>query len=228
MHGKITITALKWVPPFAAGNVRDHRARWVLNEVGWPHEVRLLDGPTLKSKEYRQDQPFGQVPMFEEEGRPAMFESGAMVLDVAMRSNQLLGKGEAERAQVLQWSIAALNSLEPYLANVAECEYFIQDETLKKLRRPGVYEMAKTRLREVENALGDRDWLVGNDFTAADLLMSSVLKIAKGLKLIDTYPKLAAYAERCWSRPAYKKAIESQLAEINRHSPADMKFPNSN
>ncbi|MGF7148150.1 hypothetical protein FHS96_001759 [Sphingomonas zeicaulis] len=39
----ITITAMKWAPPFAAGQVRDHRARWILNEVGWPYEVRLID-----------------------------------------------------------------------------------------------------------------------------------------------------------------------------------------
>ena len=39
----ITITAFKWVPPFAQGQVRDHRVRWVLNEVGWSYEVRLLD-----------------------------------------------------------------------------------------------------------------------------------------------------------------------------------------
>ena len=41
----ITITAMKWAPPFAAGNVRDHRARWILNEVGWPYEIRLVDAP---------------------------------------------------------------------------------------------------------------------------------------------------------------------------------------
>ena len=37
------------MPPFAAGNVRDHRLRWILNEVGWPYEVRLVDAPTLAS-----------------------------------------------------------------------------------------------------------------------------------------------------------------------------------
>jgi len=84
------------------------------------------------------------------------------------------------------------------------------------------------RLGEVEIALGDREWLVGKDFSVADLLMSSVLKIAKGLKLLDAYPKLGAYADRCWSRPAYKKAIDDQLSEIKSHSPSDMKMPNTN
>ena len=55
----ITVTALKWAPPFAQGNVRDHRIRWVLNEVGWPYEVKLVDAPTMKSAGYRSSlQPF--------------------------------------------------------------------------------------------------------------------------------------------------------------------------
>lgn len=224
-HGKITITAMKWAPPFAAGSVRDYRARWILDEVGWPYEVRLIDMPTMKSAAYREHQPFGQVPYLEEEGRPTMFESGAIVLDVAQRANKLVPSDPVQRAQVLTWSIAALSSVEPFLMNVAEVEFFIPDEDLKDKRRPGVVAMAKQRLGELEKALGDRTWLVGSEFTAADLLMSSVLRIAKGLKLLDAFPKLAAYHDRCLDRPAFKKALESQLGDIGRHSPADMRFP---
>lgn len=60
----ITVTAMKWAPSFAAGQVRDHRVRWILNEVGWPYEIRLVDAPTMKSAEYVQRlQPFGQLPV---------------------------------------------------------------------------------------------------------------------------------------------------------------------
>ena len=69
-RGMITITAFKWVPPFAQGQVRDHRVRWVLNEVGWPYKVRLLDAEDQQSARYRSEQPFGQVPILEEDGRP--------------------------------------------------------------------------------------------------------------------------------------------------------------
>lgn len=51
----ITVTAFKWVPPFAQGQVRDHRIRWVLNEVGWPYQVKLIDARDQKSAEYRAD-----------------------------------------------------------------------------------------------------------------------------------------------------------------------------
>lgn len=222
--GKITISAMKWAPPFAAGNVRDHRARWILNEVGWPYEVRLVDAPTMASPEYRTKQPFGQVPMMEEEGRPPMFETGAIVLDVAMRAGMLMPKRDEERALALSWCIGALNSIEPYLANVAEVEYFIEDEELKAKRRPEVRQMANKRLGELETALGDRSWLVGDAFTVADLMMASVLKIARGLEMLDAYPMLVAYQDRCFERPAYKKAVEDQLRTIESHSAKDMKY----
>ncbi len=221
---KITITAMKWAPPFAAGKVRDHRARWVLNEVGWPYEVRLVDEPTKKSAAYRAKQPFGQVPLMEEEGRPALFESGAIVLDVAMRAGKLVPESAAERAQMMQWSIAALNSIEPFLMNLAEVDYFMKDEAEKAKRRPGVLKMVETRLGDLEAALGDRMWLVGESFSAADLIMSSVLKIAYSLEVLEDFPKLARYHARATERPAHTKAVADQLAEIASHEMEDMKY----
>lgn len=216
----LTVTALKWVPDFAAGQVRDHRVRWILNEVGWPYEVRLLDAPAQASGEYRQIQPFGQVPALLEDGRPPMFESGAIVIDVALRAGQLIGKDEVERAQILGWAIAALNSIEPFLANVAEVEYFVKDEA----RRPLVVEAAKDRLKELQLALGDRTWLVGEAFSVADLLMGSVLAIASRLGLLDDFPALAAYHARCFARPALRAAVDQQLQDISKHEPADMRY----
>lgn len=220
----ITITAMKWAPPFAAGSVRDHRARWILNEAGWPYDVRLIDATDLASEAYRSRQPFGQVPYLEEDGRPTLFESGAIVLDVATRACILLPKEESDRARINCWFIAALNSVEPFLMNVAEVEYFIDDEALKAARRPGVIAMAGQRLRELEVALGDRQWLVGGSFTIADLMMASVLKIARGLDLLKRHPALVAYQDRCLDRPAYKKAVVDQCATIEQHEMADMRY----
>ena len=85
----ITISAFKWVPPFAQGLVRDLRVRWALEEAGLPYEARLIDSEIQASADYRELQPFGQVPVFEEGGL-ALFESGAIVLHIASRSEVLL------------------------------------------------------------------------------------------------------------------------------------------
>ncbi|MBO1908176.1 glutathione S-transferase family protein [Microvirga sp. 3-52] len=220
----ITITAMKWVPPFAAGSVRDHRGRWILNEVGWAYQVRLVDAPTLASAEYRTLQPFGQVPIMEEDGRPTLFESGAIVLDVATRSGKLLPSDPNQRAETIMWVIAALNSIEPFLMNLAEVEFFMSDETEKSLRRPAVLAAAKKRLGELQDALGGRQWLVGDSFTVGGLMMSSVLKIASSLKVLEDFPALVAYQARCFERPAYRKAIDDQCATIARHRMEDMRY----
>lgn len=220
----ITVSAFKWVPPFAQGQVRDHRVRWVLNEVGWPYQVRLIDAEDQLSARYRAEQPFGQVPILEEDGRPTLFETGAIVLDVATRAGKLLPADAGERSVMLSWYFAALNSIEPFLMNLAEVEYFMDDEAEKARRRPGVVKTAKKLLADLQRGLGERDWLVGDSFTAADLMIASVLKIANSLDLLGEFPALAAYQERCFDRPAYRKAIADQCSDFARHTADDMKY----
>jgi glutathione S-transferase len=192
----ISVTALKWVPPFAAGQVRDHRVRWMLNEIGWAYEVDLIDPGVQASRSYRDEQPFGQVPVLRETGRPSLFETGAIVLDLAERSGTLWPESPDAQAQVRSWVIAALNSVEPYLSNVAEADFFIEDEELKRLRRPGVVAAAKGRLGKLAATLGDHHYLVGDAFTAADLMMTSVLRVA-------THADLPGRISKSWrlSRP---------------------------
>ena len=71
----ITISAFKWVPEFAQGQVRDLRARWALEEAGLPYKTRLLELGDQDKSDYRALQPFGQVPILEEDGL-MLFESG--------------------------------------------------------------------------------------------------------------------------------------------------------
>jgi glutathione S-transferase len=75
----ITISAFKWVPDCAQGQVRDLRVRWALEEAGLPYKRRLLNLGDQEKPDYRALQPFGQVPILEEDGF-VLFESGAIVL----------------------------------------------------------------------------------------------------------------------------------------------------
>ena len=71
------------------------------------------------------------MPILEEDGRPTLFESGAIVLDVAMRAGKLLPADAEERSLMLSWYFAALNSVEPFLMNLAEVDFFMKDEEEK-------------------------------------------------------------------------------------------------
>ena len=218
----ITVTAFKWVPPFAAGQVRDHRVRWMLNEIGWDYAVELIDPGVQASDAYRAEQPFGQVPVLRETGRPTLFETGAIVLDLAERSGKLWPADRDGQAQVRAWVIAALNSVEPWLSAVAEVDFFTRDETLKALRRPGAVAAAKERLGKLAASLGERAYLVGDDFTVADLMLASVLRVAGHADLLADTPTLAAYRERGLGRPAFRKAVADQRRDIAAHGPRDM------
>src|SRR5919201_1855172 len=101
----IRVSAFRWVPPFARGLVRDLRVRWALGEAGVPYAERLIGPEDQSSESYRRLQPFGQVPTYEEDGL-ALFESGAIVLHVAERSEALMPRHPRERARVTAWMFA--------------------------------------------------------------------------------------------------------------------------
>jgi glutathione S-transferase len=172
----ITISAFRWVPPFARGQVRDLRVRWALEEAGLPYQTRLLTQGDQDKPDYRELQPFGQVPVFEENGF-ALFESGAIVLHIGERSEALLPREPLARARATQWLIAALNSIEPFVMNVALIDLFYAKEEWAKLRRPSAAAFLEKRLAALANNLGRKPYLDGERFTAGDLLMATVLRI---------------------------------------------------
>ncbi|MCK5745365.1 MAG: glutathione S-transferase, partial [Oricola sp.] len=161
----ITITAFAWVPDFAKGQVKDLRVRWALEEAGLPYRTRLLEQGDQDKPDYRALQPFGQVPVFEEDGL-VMFESGAIVLHIGERCEALLPKESGARAKVQQWVLAALNSIEPFVSAVALLDLFYADEEWAKLRKPGAVEFMNKRLDALSHALGDKTFLDGDAFTA--------------------------------------------------------------
>jgi glutathione S-transferase len=214
-HNMITISAFKWVPDFAQGQVRDLRARWALEEAGLPYRSRLLAQGDQDKPEYRVLQPFGQVPMLEEDGF-ALFESGAIALYIGERSEALLPKDPQARARATQWLIAALNSVEPFVMDVARIDIFYADQEWAKLRRPGAVEFVQKRLASLSKALGDKPYLDGDRFTAGDLMMTTVLRILKHTDIVTSDKRLAAYIERCTARPAFKRAINAQIADFKQ------------
>ncbi len=211
----ITISAFSWVPDFARGQVRDLRARWALEEAGIPYRVRLLGvGDDQNNPAYRAMQPFGQVPILEEDGF-VLFESGAIVLHISGRAGDaLLPQDPKARARVVQWVFAALNSIEPWIQQVASIDYFYAAEEWAKLRRPGALAFAQQRLTNLANTLDDKPYLDGDRFTAGDLMMCTVLRILP--PLLDDQPKLAAYVARCTARAAFQRALAAQMGDFKQ------------
>jgi glutathione S-transferase len=207
----ITISAFSHVPDVAKGLVRDLRVRWALEEARLTYQVRLLEQGDQNKPAYRALQPFGQVPIFEENG-VVLFESGAIVLHIAERSEVLLPKDSAARARAVQWLIAALNSVEPAVWNVFAIDNIHTNHEWAKLRRPGAVEFMNKKLGALAERLGDKPFLDGEHFTAGDLMMTTVLRFHSDTSQLD--PRLIAYLKRCTSRPAFARALDAQLANF--------------
>jgi len=213
----IRITAFKWVPPVAQGLVKDLRVRWALEEAGLPYTEKLLELGEHNSAAHRAVQPFGQVPVYEEDGL-TLFESGSIVMHIARKSPVLMPTDEAGRARMLTWIFAALNSVEPHVQNLTTIDLFFPDEEWAKQRRAGAENLAKLRLDGVGASLEGRDYLDGQ-FTAGDLVMTTVLRLLRHTSLVKDMPVLAAYQSRCEARPAFARALTAQLAHFERNQP---------
>jgi glutathione S-transferase len=210
----IEITALRWAPPLVHGLVRDLRVRWALEEAGLKYQARLIGPSDQASAAYRAQQPFGQVPVFEEDGL-VLFESGAIVLHVGERCESLLPREPAARARAVTWVFAALNTLEPVIGGLADVLVFSAGEEWAKLRQPVAEERVVKRLHELAAALGDKEYLDGR-FTAGDLIMTTVLRELHATPLVRNEPALAAYQARCEARPAFQRALRDHLADFEK------------
>ena len=162
---------------------------------------------------YRALQPFGQVPIFEEDGF-VLFETGAIVLHISERSEALLPKEAGARARATQWLIAALNSIEPSVMNVALIDLFYANEEWAKLRRSSAVEFVQRRLSALSRSLGDKPYLDGYRFTAGDLMMTTVLRILSHTDIVTSDNRLAAYVARCTERPAFTRALDAQIGDF--------------
>lgn len=212
----IRIYGLKWVPPVVQGLVRDLRLRWALEEARLPYEEELVGMEELASNRYRALQPFGQIPVYEEDDL-ILFESGAIVLHIAEKSDVLMPRHPAVRAEVISWMFAALNSIEPPVQHLGIMDAFGQGEDWDRLR-PRTVRQAEQRLDSLAERLEGRDYLIGR-FSAADILMTTVLRILRDTDLVERRYALDRYKKRCEARPAFQRALEAQLTAYERHEP---------
>ncbi|TBW53347.1 glutathione S-transferase family protein [Marinobacter halodurans] len=203
---ELTIWTYDWVPEGPRGFVRDLRLRWACEEAGLPYAVQTVpfDG---RETNHLSSQPFGQVP-FLSDGELQMFESGACLLHLAWKSDTLMPCDEAGQAHTLQWAIAALNSIEM----VSVPWWFL---TISGNADNDLAGWMGKRLYQLEDVLGERDWLAAGRFTVADLLMADVLRVPK-VRTFGNRPASEAYVARLTDRPAFRKAYADQMAHFEQ------------
>jgi glutathione S-transferase len=196
----------------ARGNTRDLRVLWALEEMGQPYEIVGMDHPNhdLDSPSYRALNPFGQIPTIDDDG-VVVTESGAILLYLARKTGKLSSRDLAGEAQVLRWSVAALNTVEiPVLSH-----WFVNLYGGKGTKpSEALYGWADMRLRELNRWLEGRQFIATDDFTVADILMTHVLGGGTAPELLSSYANVRAYRARCMDRPAWKKTLAAYCDRV--------------
>lgn len=204
-----TISAFATSPDRGQGLARDIRVRWALEELGLAYDVRLLSFAEMKEPAHRALHPFGQIPTYED-GDLVLFESGAIILHLAEKHVGLLPTDSHARMRAIMWMFAALNTVETPIVERSLAWVLEREQPWYAQRLVMLDERVRRRLGELSADLGDGLWLEG-DFSAADLLMVSVLLRLKSSSIVDEFPLLSAYVARATARPAYQRAFAAQL-----------------
>ena len=207
---ELVLTTYDWVPEPPRGLVRDLRVRWALEEAGLPYRVASTPF-RQRGPEHFAAQPFGQVPWLTD-GDLVIFESGAILLHLAGKSDALMPQDLQGRAQVTSWVVAALNSVD------LPCQPWA---LFRFMNFPGESPEAKfieqflnARLERMEAVLPARPFLVGGRFSVADLVMADVLRQVDRFEGLAKFPACRAFVQRTTDRPAFVKAYRDQLAHF--------------
>ena len=189
------------------GETKDLRAQWALEETGLPYRVHALDhtGGELDGVAYRRISPFRQAPVIDDEGF-VVAESAAIVLYLAEKAGKLIPGDVQGRTRVVQWCFAAVSTVEPTLVCIDIIEIFDRDKAAHKVKAE-VRKLAGRWLDDVERRLEGREWIACADFTVADIMMAGVLRGIRKTDLMEPFPKVKAYCERCLARPAWQRTL---------------------
>ncbi|MBS0470483.1 MAG: glutathione S-transferase family protein [Proteobacteria bacterium] len=208
--GELILTTYDWVPEMPRGLVRDLRVRWALEEAGLPYRVASTPFEDRKPEHFAH-QPFGQVPWLTD-GDLSIFESGAILLHLAERSEKLMPGDPAGRNAVKQWLFAALNSVEMASLPWVMLHFMnAVDDTPAWKFFEGF--LTASRLPHLERVLSGREWLPGG-FSVADILMADVLRAVDRFDGLKAFPACRAYVARATARPGFIKALSDQMAHF--------------
>lgn len=196
---------------YHAKRARSARVIWLLEELGVPYELTVLEfkPEVLKSPEHLARHPLGQLPVIEVDG-VRFFESGAHVQFLLERH----GQGRLEpahdtpaRAEYLQWFHFGEASLATHVSSIVRQRFGRPAEqqvpaALEEYRRSFA-----AAAEVVEHALAGRPYICGDQFSAADIMVSYGLIMSRIIReLPERMTNIAAYLERLKERPSYAKA----------------------
>lgn len=196
---------LYYVPMSRAG-----RPRWLLEELGVPYELVRLDvaAGANRQPEYLAINPLGHVPTLVD-GKTVIYESLAICLYLADKypERELAPPASSPaRGPYLQWAVFSMVTLEQAVEQYYEHTVHLPNAERVALRATAARRHFDEAARVITAALGGREYLVGDHFTVADLMVGSVLAWGRSLGLLAEHSALEVYGKRLATRPAARRA----------------------
>jgi glutathione S-transferase len=190
---------------------RSVRVVWLLEELGLPYELHSLALEPTVPKPFAQKTPTGKVPTIRD-GDTTIFESGAIVEYVLERYGD--GRlappvGSPLRGRFLQWVHFADSTAFTGLGNIIWHTRFKEDADRVADALADYRSWAEASLDALEGTLRDGDYLLGAEFSAADVMVGYTVLVAKALGRVgEDHPAVDAYLTRLTERPALRKALQ--------------------
>jgi len=210
----ITLYGFGRIFPEGIGETKDLWVQWALEETGLPYRVHALDHTAgeLQGDAFSRISPFHQAPVIDDEGF-VVAESAAIVLYLAEKAGKLIPSDSEGRTRVAQWCFAAVSTVGTTLVCLDLVEIFGRGQAAHEISAE-VRKLAGRWLGDVERRLAEREWVACADFTVADIMMAGVLRTIRKSDLLDPFPKLKAYYERCRARPAWQRTLGAYAARV--------------
>jgi glutathione S-transferase len=185
---------------------------WLLEELGLPYELRSVELAPPAPRPFAQKTPTGKVPTLEDAG-VTMFESGAILEYILVRygGGRLAPPVDSPlRGPFLQWLHFGEATLFPGLGNIAWHTRFKQDaETVADAIRD-YRGWAEAGLDALERQLAGKPFVLGAEFSGADIMIGYTLLVAKAFGVLgESHPVTNAYLARLLERPAFRKALQA-------------------
>jgi glutathione S-transferase len=189
------------------GETKDLRVQWALEEVGLDYRFHALDQTAgeLDREPYARLSPFHQIPVIDDDGF-VVAESGAILLYIAEKAGRLIPSDVQGRTTVMQWCFAAVSTVAPTLQCLDLIEIFDENKTATNILMEA-RKLAARWFHHLERRLEGRDWMAHAEFTVADIAMASVLRTIRKTDLMEPFPRIKSYYERCHARPAWQRTL---------------------
>jgi GST-like protein len=197
------------------------KASIMLEETGLAYEPHLVDITKNESHtpEFRSLNPNGKIPAIIDPDGPGgkplgLFESGAILIYLADKTGKFVPSDAARRYETIAWLMWQMGAIGPMFGQVGFFNKFAGKDYEDKRPLQRYVDEAKRLLAIMEDRLKDREWIMGDDYTIADISMLGWVRNlitfyeARDLVAFDTLKAVPMWLERCLARPAVKRGLE--------------------